>query len=73
VRDEAELRRQHDLVATSRQRAADELLVGVGAVDLGGVDEGDAQLERSLEETLKLLGSWAATADAESASATDVS
>ena len=29
VRDEAELRRQHDIVAPSRERAADELLVGV--------------------------------------------
>ena len=49
VRDEAELRRQHDLVAAALEGAADELLVGVGAVDLGGVDVGDAQVERPLD------------------------
>src|SRR5215212_468487 len=30
-------------------RAADELFVGVGAVDLGGIDMGDAQLEDPLD------------------------
>ena len=49
VRDEAELRRQHDAVATSLERAADEFLVGVGTVDLGGVDVGDAEVECSLD------------------------
>ena len=49
VRDEAELRRQHDTVAAPFEGAADEFLVRVGAVDLGGVDVGDAQLECSLD------------------------
>jgi hypothetical protein len=45
VGDEAELGRQHDLVASAPDGAADELLVGVGPVDLGGVDVGDSQIE----------------------------
>ena len=49
VRDEAELRRHHDIVATPLEGAADEFLVGVGAVDLGGVDVGDAQVECPLD------------------------
>ena len=49
VRDQAELRRDHDIVATSLDGAADEFLVGVRAVDLGGVDVGDAQLQRPLD------------------------
>src|SRR5881397_2652179 len=49
VGDEAELRRKHDAVAASLEGAADEFLVRVGAVDLGGVDVGDAQLECSLD------------------------
>ena len=39
VRDDAELGGQHHLVAAALERAADELLVDVRAVDLGGVDE----------------------------------
>jgi soluble P-type ATPase len=49
VRDQAELRRKHDVVATLGQGAADELLVRQRAVDLRGVDEGDAQLKRPLD------------------------
>jgi hypothetical protein len=49
VRDEAELRRQHDLVAAGRDGPADEVLVRVGAVDLGGVDMADAQVERPVD------------------------
>jgi hypothetical protein len=49
VPDQAELRRHHDLVAAPLQGAADEFLVGVGAVDLGGVDVGDAEVEGSLD------------------------
>ena len=49
VRDESELRGEHDLVAAALQGPADELLVGVGAVDLGGVDEGDAEVERPVD------------------------
>ena len=43
VRDHAELRGEHDLVTTTLDRLADQLLIGEGAVDLGGVDEGDPE------------------------------
>ena len=43
VGDQAELGGQHDLVAAALQRPADEFLVDVGAVDLGGVDERHAR------------------------------
>ena len=49
VRDEAELRRQHDLVAAPLDGPADEFLVGVRTVDLGSVYVGDAQLERPVD------------------------
>ena len=49
VGDETELRRQDDVVAAVLDGLADELLVGEGAVDLGGVDEGDAQVERPVD------------------------
>jgi hypothetical protein len=57
VRDEAELRRHHDFVAAPFQGATDERLVGVGTVDLGGVDVGDAQLQCSLDSASLLSGS----------------
>jgi hypothetical protein len=40
VGDEPELGGEHDLVTAAFEGPADELLVGVGAVDLSGVDEG---------------------------------
>ena len=49
VRDEAELRRHHHLVAAALDGPADELLVGEGAVDLGGVEVGDAQVQRPVD------------------------
>jgi len=54
VRDEAELRRERDIVAAALEGAADEFLVHVGAVDLGGVDVGDAQLDCSLDGAHRL-------------------
>ena len=42
---EAELGGDHHLVAEGREGLADELLVGERAVDLGGVEEGDAALD----------------------------
>src|SRR6185503_4284098 len=45
VRDHAELRRQHDLVATTPDGPTDELLVDVGTVDLRGVEMRDAEVE----------------------------
>jgi hypothetical protein len=44
---EAELGGDHDLVAERLQAFADQLLVRIGAVDLGGVEEGHAQLDRA--------------------------
>jgi hypothetical protein len=49
VGDHAELGRHHDLVAAVLDRAADEFLVGERPVDLGGIDEGDAQVEGSVD------------------------
>ena len=47
---EAELGGDHHLVADRRERLADQLLVGEGAVDLGGVEEGDAALDRRADQ-----------------------
>ena len=41
----AEFGRQDDLLAFALDRLADQLLVGVGAVDVRGIEEVDAQLE----------------------------
>ncbi len=49
MRDEAELRRQHDVVTATLDGLADELLVGERPVDLGGVDVGDTQVERPVD------------------------
>ena len=49
VRDDAELRGQHHLVAAVLDGSADEFLVGVGTVDLGGVDVGDAEVQRPVD------------------------
>src|SRR5271165_1531356 len=42
----AEFGGDHDLVAHRRKRLADNLLVGVGTVGLGRIEEGDAELVR---------------------------
>jgi hypothetical protein len=44
-----ELGRQHHLVAPPADRRADQLLVRVGAVDVRGVEEVDAQLQRPVD------------------------
>ena len=49
VGDEAELGGDHDLVAAALDGPPDELLAVEGAVDLGGVDVGDAQVERAVD------------------------
>ena len=49
VGDHAELGGQHHLVAPSADGPADELLVGERAVDLGGVDQGHPEVERSVD------------------------
>jgi hypothetical protein len=54
----AELRRDRHLVAAAGNRTADQLLVRVRPVDLGGVEEGDPQLDRALNgrDRLRLVG-----------------
>ena len=47
---EAELRRDHDLIADGRERLADELFVGERSVHLSGVEEGDAALHRRADQ-----------------------
>jgi len=49
VGDEAELRGHHDLVAAVLDRLADQFLAVERAVDLGGVDVGDAQVQRAVD------------------------
>ena len=49
VGDEAELGGDDDLVAAALDRLADELLAVERAVDLGGVDVGDAQVQRAVD------------------------
>ena len=46
---EAELGRDHELVAPPRQRFADQLLVGEGAVHVGGVEHGDADFRSAID------------------------
>ena len=50
VEGEAELGGDDDLVADRLERLADELLVVERAVDLGGVEEGDAAVDRGAQE-----------------------
>ena len=45
-----ELGGDRDLVAERCERLADELLVDVRTVDLGGVEEGDAEVDRPVQE-----------------------
>jgi len=52
---EAELRRDHDLVAERGERLADDLLVRVGTVRLCGVEEGDTALDGRPDEGDRLL------------------
>jgi hypothetical protein len=49
VRDHAELGGQDNLIAPSLQGAPHQLFVRVRTVDLGGVDEGDTQLEGAVD------------------------
>src|SRR5262245_21808975 len=59
VRDEAELRGEHDLVAAALDGPADELLVVEGTVGLGGGQQGDAEFQGPVDRTdgLRLVGS----------------
>jgi hypothetical protein len=55
VRDETELRRQHDLVAAALDGPADQFLVVVGPIDLGGVEVRDAQIQRPMNGANRLV------------------
>jgi hypothetical protein len=50
----AELGGQHDLVAPAGDGPADQLLVGERAVHVGGVEEGDAEIQRTVDRALGL-------------------
>src|SRR2546425_9058236 len=54
VRDDAELRGQDHLVAAVLDGPSDEFLVGVGTVDLGGVEVGDAEVQRPVDGANRL-------------------
>jgi hypothetical protein len=49
VGDQAELRRHHDVVAPALDGLADDFLAVEGAVDLGGVDVGDPEVQRPVD------------------------
>jgi hypothetical protein len=49
VADEAEFRRDDELLALALDRLSDELLVGVRAVHVGGVEEVHPELERAMD------------------------
>src|SRR6266849_10637214 len=48
IADNSELCGQHDLVALALDRSSDELFVLVGPVDVGGIEEGDAEFEGAM-------------------------
>ena len=52
---ESELGGDDDLVAERSERLADEFLVGERAIDLGGVEEGDAALDGCAKQSDHLL------------------
>src|SRR5439155_11141839 len=56
VRDDAEFRGQHDLVAAVLDGPSDQFLVGVGTVDLGGVEVRDAEVQRPVDGANRLGG-----------------
>ena len=55
VADRAELGRDDDLVAPAGDGAGEQLLVQVGSVDLGRVQEGDAEFERAVDRADRAL------------------
>src|SRR5579875_2604528 len=55
VADDAELGRQHDLVAARADRLADQPLVGVRPVDVGGVQQRHAQVQGAVDGGDRLL------------------
>ena len=58
VEGEPELGGDHDIVADRLQRLTHQFLVVERAVDLGGVEQGDAPVHRGTEERDHLLAWW---------------
>ena len=56
LEDETALRREHDPLAPSRERAADERLVCERAVHVGGVEVLDAEIDRPVDEARRARG-----------------
>ena len=52
---ETELGGDDDFVPERTQRFADDVFVGEGAIDLGGVEEGDAALHSSADQSHALV------------------
>jgi hypothetical protein len=55
VADDAELRRQDDVVAAIRDRRAHELLVLAAAVHVGGVQQRDPERQRAVDRLDRLV------------------
>ena len=55
VRDDAELRRHHHLIPPPLDGLTHQLLAVERAIDLGGVDMGDAQFERPVDGANRLV------------------
>ena len=51
----AELGGQHDVVAAALERLADDLLRLAGRVDVGGVDEVDAGVQRAVDDADRVV------------------
>jgi len=68
---EAELGRNRHLVAPTLQRAAEQLLVDEGPIDLGRVEKGAAELDRPVQrrDRLRLIGRPVGLAHAHAAEA----
>src|SRR5688500_16987758 len=54
VRDDAELRSQHDAVAVTLDGTADECLVGIRTVDFGGIKMCHAEIQRPVNRANRL-------------------
>jgi hypothetical protein len=71
VAEDAELRGQDDLVATSGDRCTDQSLVLARAVHLGGVEKGDAEVQGTVDggDGLSTVGRAVGVAHAHTAQA----
>ena len=49
IAQDSELRRDDDFLAMALEHAADQFLVGVRSVDIGRIEESNAQFERAIQ------------------------